>query len=95
MHGSSNVVASVADAIATQSPAAAMRFTRGFKEGSSDEKDQIRELNRYWRLELASVPGSTISARTCLIDNIDPRDWLRHFRQLVLPVIIQSNLPRG
>ncbi len=95
MHGSSNVVASVADAIATHSPAAAMRFTRSFKETSPDSKSQICELNRYWRLELNSVPTSTISARTCLIDDIAPQDWLRHFRQLVLPIIINSDLPRG
>lgn len=90
-----NIVGSVADAIAVSDPAAAMRFTRSFHQHSTDPSGVIRELNRYWRDELSRLSISTISARTCLIDNINPEDWLRHFKKLVLEVILDNNLPRG
>lgn len=90
-----NLVGSVADAIATSNPAAAMRFTRAFVQRSDDSAGVIKELNRYWRDELGRLNISTISARTCLIDNISPEDWLRHFKKLVLEVILDNDLPRG
>lgn len=95
MHGTENMVACVADAIATQNPQAAMRFTKAFKTSSTDPSGQISDLNRYWRTELSSLHSSTVSERTCLINDIEPRDWLRHFKELVLPLIIKSDLPRG
>lgn len=90
-----NLVGSVADAIAVSNPSAAMRFTRGFVQRSDDNAGVIKELNRYWRDELSRLNISTISARTCLIDNISPEDWLRHFKKLVLEVILDNDLPRG
>lgn len=96
MSNDDNVVGAVADAISSANPSAALRFTRSFhdKNGSADE--QIRALNRYWRDELGRLNASTVSARTCLVDQqIDPRDWLRHFRNLVLPTILANDLPRS
>jgi hypothetical protein len=90
-----NLVGSVADAIAVSNPAAAMRFTRAFVQRSDDTPGVLRELNRYWRDELSRLNISTISARTCLIDDISPEDWLRHFKKLVLEVILDNDLPRG
>lgn len=90
-----NVIGQVTDAISDQSPAAAIRFARDFKDNGEEPAQQIRNLNRYWRTELGALHTSTISARTCLIDEIDPGDWMRHFRRMVLPVIIQYDLPRG
>lgn len=95
MHDTDNMVACVADAISAESPQAAMRFTKMFKPRGGSPQEQIAELNRFWRTELSSLHSSTISARTCLIDKIEPRDWLRHFKELVLPLIITSDLPRG
>jgi hypothetical protein len=72
-----------------------MRFTRGFEQRSNEPAAVICELNRYWRSELGRLNISTVSARTCLIDNIAPEDWLRHFNKLVLEVILDNDLPRG
>ena len=96
MNSDDNVVGSVTDAIGATNPAAATRFTRSFHDNAGDAAQQISALNRYWRTELGRLPVSTVSARTCLVDqNIEPRDWLRHFRNLVLPTILQHDLPRG
>lgn len=88
-----SVVASVVDMLADSSPSAANRFTRDFHCNHPDSKIQIVELNRYWRDQLSQVHASTISARTCLVDDIEPADWLRHFRSLVLPTIVRHDLP--
>lgn len=87
----STLVGTVADSIAAQNPAAAMRFTRGFRGGDND----IPELNRYWRGQLAQLHVSTVSERMCLIDDIDESRWLHHFTKLVLPLVIKSDLPRA
>lgn len=89
-----NLIGSVADAIASTDPAAAMRFTRDINASGTPE-DQIKTMNRYWRGQLSALPQSTISERTCLIDDIRPADWMRHFRQRVLPVILAHSLPKG
>jgi hypothetical protein len=88
-----NIVTAVVDMIAMENPSAATRFTRNFQSKAANEKDEISDLNRYWRTQLAALHASTISARTCLVDDIEPRDWLRHFKNLVLPTIIQHGLP--
>lgn len=87
------IVSAVANLLADRNPSAATRFTRNFHCDPRNENEEIRELNRYWRNQLAALHTSTISARTCLVDDIDPRDWLRHFSQLVLPTIVTHNLP--
>ena len=56
-------------------------------------EEQLVMINRYWRSELGRLSINTISERECLIDKIDPSDWLRHFRNQVLPTIIRFNLP--
>lgn len=92
---SENIVADVAGMLSRDDLSAANRFSRSFKCDSIDPSRQILELNRFWRDQLSQLHISTISARTCLVDDIAPRDWLRHFGQLVLPVIIKHNLPTG
>lgn len=89
----SSIVSSVATAIADKNPNAAARFTRAFRDKSSNDQDAIRALNRFWRAELAALHTSTISARTCLVDDMEPIDWLRHFNRLVLPTIVDHDLP--
>lgn len=94
MHSTDNLVGCVADAIARDNPAAATRFTRDFPQQSNEPAQQIKDLNRYWRSQLGQLHTSTISERSCLIDNIKPADWFRHFQKLVLPLIIRADLPR-
>lgn len=90
---SNSIVSAVVDMLACQNPNAASRFAREFSVRARDERDEVRELNRYWRQQLSVLPTSTISARTCLVDETPPADWLRHFRQLVLPTIVSHDLP--
>jgi len=87
------VVSAVVDLLAVKNPHAATRFARDFRCEALSESDEIRQLNRFWREQLAALHTSTISARTCLVDDIAPRDWLRHFQQLVLPTIVSFDLP--
>ena len=88
-----SIVSAVVDMMAVRNPNAATRFARDFHPKIEDEQDEVRELNRYWRDQLTRLRSSTISARTCLVDEITPRDWLRPFEQLVLPTIISHDLP--
>jgi hypothetical protein len=70
------------------------RFLNTFTAQTTSQYDDIVALNRFWRIELTKVPVNTISERECLIDNIDPLDWLRHFKSQVLPTIIRWKLPK-
>jgi hypothetical protein len=90
---SNSIVSAVVDMLADRNPNAATRFARDFTVRADDERAEVRELNRYWRNQLTRLHSSTISARTCLVDDIMPRDWLRHFEQLVLPTIVSHDLP--
>lgn len=90
---SNSIVSAVVDMLADRNPNAATRFARDFNVRADDQSAEVRELNRYWRDQLSRLQSSTISARTCLVDNTAPRDWLRHFEQLVLPTIVSHDLP--
>lgn len=90
-----SVVSAVLDMLAGQNPNAATRFTREFNIRANSAEEEIHELNCYWRNQLAQLRSSTISARSCLVDNVAPRDWLRHFDHLVLPIIVSNDLPRA
>ncbi len=70
-------------------------FRNRFEEPTNNQYDEIAALNRFFRRELSSLTVNTISERECLIDAIEPVDWLRHFRNNVLPTIIRFHLPRS
>jgi hypothetical protein len=93
---STDITTRVVELIAGDNPSAANRFAKQFKsKNHSSEKETIRELNRYWRDQLLTLHSSTISARSCLDDEMTGQEWLRHFSRLVLPVIISNDLPVG
>lgn len=50
-------------------------------------------LNRYWNLQLLIVDQSTIEERFCLITNGEHTDWLRLFKDKILPCAIANRLP--
>lgn len=91
---SNTVVSAVIEMLADKNPNAATRFTQQYRDKSKGEQEAIVDLNRFWRDQLMALPVSTISARTCLVDEMAPQDWLRHFNRLVLPVIVANNLPK-
>lgn len=76
--------------IAENDPALAERYC---DVAPRETENQVVHHNRFWRSELGRLSVNTISERECLIDEIDPRDWLRHFRNHVLPTIVRFKLP--
>lgn len=92
-----DLVKAVSDMIAREDTAAADRFDHEFQKQfrvrGSESQEAIVALNRYWRIELGRLPVNTTSERECLIDQIAPRDWLRHFQSSVLPTILRFELP--
>ena len=51
-------------------------------------------LNRYWLTQLLTVKSeNTIDVRFCLIDGGTPNDWLRLFKNMIIPCIIRNELP--
>jgi hypothetical protein len=76
-------------------PASGSRFENSFQHTQDNQYDEIVEMNRYWRHELSKLPVNTISERECLIDMIEPTDWLRHFKSQVLPTIVRFKLPKA
>lgn len=50
-------------------------------------------LNRYWNLQLLVVDAITVEERFCLITNGEFHDWLRLFKDKILPCAICHRLP--
>lgn len=50
-------------------------------------------MNRYWNLQLMTIPSKSIEQRYCLIPNGEISDWLKLFKQSVIPFLIGNNLP--
>lgn len=71
------------------------RFLDLFTVKTDSQHEDIIEMNRFWRNELVKVPVNTISERECLIGDIAPSDWLRHFTTQVLPTIVRWKLPKA
>jgi|SRR5690606_1088078 len=87
------ITSSVYNLIAAEDQKAAQRFKSSFVAVGETPEQEIVALNKYWRLQLGGVHANTISERMCLIDEINPADWMRHFRVHVLPSILRFNLP--
>lgn len=51
-------------------------------------------INRYWRGQIAQVPGNTLDIRYCLVDQGQYTDWIRLFKNGVLPCIMDNQLPK-
>lgn len=54
---------------------------------------QVSIINHFWRVQLGTLPVSTIDERECLLDDANLEDWTRLFDSYVLPTIIQHKLP--
>lgn len=53
-------------------------------------------LNRFWNLQLLSVQNvCSLEERFCLVPDGQPQDWLRLFREKILPFAVQHRLPRN
>lgn len=89
------ITAAMYSALASQDLACATAFQRLYRESNDPSAlGQIREANRFWRLQLGSMRVCTLDVRSCLIDDCDPNDWMRLFASEVAPVIAAFHLPR-
>jgi hypothetical protein len=52
-------------------------------------------LNRYWAYQLAYFPEKSMDQRYCLVPNGTPQDWLKLFESMIMPFIIDHDLPRA
>lgn len=50
-------------------------------------------LNRFWNLQLLVANANTVDERFCLISNGEYNDWLRLFKDKILPFAILHRLP--
>lgn len=90
------VSAGVYSALAAHSTDAASRWQSLYPDpGPVDIPEQIACANRYLRVQLSSLPYSTISLRECLLDRIELNDWLRLFSERIAPMLAEFKLPRA
>lgn len=54
---------------------------------------QMAALNIFWRVQLSRFGSESQLPRYCLVDEAEPKLWLRLFKDSVLPFIISKNLP--
>lgn len=54
---------------------------------------QMDVLNTFWRIQLSRFGAESQNARYCLVDRAEPKQWLKLFKDAVLPFIISKNLP--
>ncbi len=61
---------------------------------SSSPEAQRDILNRYWMHQLLSSPIPSVEQRFALISDGTIDDWLRLFRQIAIPFILENDLPK-
>lgn len=63
---------------------------------ASNRKPEVQRhvLNQFWNLQLLSTNANTYEVRYCLIPNGDVQDWLRLFKEKVVPAAVTHRLPR-
>ncbi len=85
--------------IASKNEVLAHAFLAGVQKESSvgystEHFEDMRLINRFWRLQLGNLRTDTIDARECLVNCKDKQIWLDNFNAYVLPVILERHLPR-
>lgn len=84
-----NLVQAVEDLLADHKPHLADAFRSNFRFSG----DPMIGLNKFFRCELGKAPVSTLDERECLIDDLEPRQWLKYFTVHVLPTLVRFDLP--
>lgn len=82
------LVDQVTDLLHESSPAHADDFSKSY-EGKSGS---IEDLNKYFRVELSSLPVDTIDARECLVSDISENTWLGYFGDHVVRPITKHKV---
>lgn len=68
-------------------------FSRTYRGWRESDAEQVVSLSKYFRLQLAKAPVSTIDERGCLNDQLAPAIWLKYFHSHVAPTLNRFNLP--
>ena len=89
-----SLINAVVDLIDSEDVDLAARFDRSFENIDRSQEEEVRVLNQFLRRELGKLPVNTISERECLIDDIDPSDWLKYFKSQVLKTVLRFKIPR-
>ncbi len=74
-------------------PLLATRYLEAFPESQKNTEDlsiAMREQNRFWRVELGTLPTDTIPCRRALQDGLPIDEGIDAFTQDVLPVIVSD-----
>lgn len=50
-------------------------------------------MNRYWNLQLLQLGVTSIEERFCLIDEGGMTEWIRLFKEKILPTLVSKRLP--
>lgn len=50
-------------------------------------------MNRYWNLQLLQLGLTSIEERFCLVDEGTMNDWIRLFKDKILPTLVSKRLP--
>ncbi len=52
-------------------------------------------LNKFWYFQLLSIPVNSMEERFCLVPNGEISDWIKLFKEKIIPFAVQHRLPRG
>lgn len=66
-------------------------------QAATTKKAEVQRylLNRFWNVQLLSTKATSFDERYCLVPNGDTQDWLRLFKEKVLPFAVAHSLPRA
>ena len=69
--------------------------TNNYIQLASDKIPEVQRhyLNRFWTIQLLNAKDSSHEERFCLIPDGKPDDWLRLFKQRIVPFAIKHRLP--
>lgn len=73
-------------------PAAWHSYVQSDVFGNADPFVQRFLINRAFRLILAEAQENTMNVRFCLVDNGELIDWLRLFKDQVIPCVQRNSL---
>ena len=63
---------------------------------AKDKPSEIQRfmLNSYWNLQFMFMPGNTMAVRFNLVPDGNVSEWLRLFKENILPVLVSNSLPK-
>lgn len=50
-------------------------------------------LNRFWNIQLIALGVNSVEQRFCLIDSGEYKDWIKLFKESIVPYAVSNRLP--